>query len=128
MAEKIFIADKPTLDATKTNTDVIKTDMQYVKENVKIDGVPNVINIAVGSSYTEILNVQGKGVITYAATHMASTSGHYFEITIDGIVNTLFLRNLGMANLGWKFNQQLIVKARYSANGTIPCELGYVLF
>lgn len=94
MAGEIYIADKPTLDATKTNTDVIKTDTNIIKADVKSikSNFPLVINTDANYKYFHQINL--------VIPRIESKSQKIiFEINEPGYVNAAFFISTSSVDL-----------------------------
>ena len=129
VGDKIFIADKPTLDTVKSNTETIKTDTDSIKTSVSNinDQVSTILNevsdldasitdvsklvytnTSISSttpSYTDRLNIQGSGKL-YISVILALGSPNPdvpnnvgMQIIADGVVVANISKSMGYNSL-----------------------------
>lgn len=80
MVEKIFIADKPTLDAIKSDTSEILTKFENNYSTIMYNDTTRVS----GNEFKLVTEINGVGIGTFSATSTSSsTATSYLRIIVD---------------------------------------------
>lgn len=126
IGDKLFIADKATLDMVKTNTDTIKADSVLIKSTLATGAIySDNLDTQISDNSNLVVNLTGKYELLALSGVVSGATA--FTIQIDGNVNrkVVYVTNYAITNLsglGIKCNSTMKI---YSNN--IGCKAIYRL-